>query len=327
MLKHGQWIGAAVLLAASMTQAGAQEKVNFLTSWKAQAEHGGYYQAFAKGYYKECGVDMTIRQGGPGIDTAQLLTGKAVDFTISSHIDAIMHMNAAGFPARALSAAFQITPQILMAHADSDIKSFEDMKGRPIMISQGSRATYWPYFRKKFGWDESQLRSYTGQLAQWLSDKTIVQQGLVTNEPYLVKKEVGWAPKVFMLADAGYKTYGSILTTSQDFIEQKPKVVQCVVSATSKGWIDFMNGDPKPALEAIKKDAPNNTDDLMADTIATMKERKLIMNADTEKMGFGVMTEERWMAHYQILKEANLLKSDVDVKSVLALQFLKAATN
>ena len=85
--------------------------------------------------------------------------------------------------------------------------------------------------------------------------------------------------------------------------------------------------DGTSALEAIKKDAPNNTDDLMADTIATMKERKLIMNADTEKMGFGVMTEERWMAHYQILKEANLLKSDVDVKSVLALQFLKAATN
>ena len=326
-MKLGYWMGAAALLAVSTTHAAAQEKVTFLTSWKAQAEHGGYYQALVKGYYKDCGVDMTIRQGGPGIDPAQLLTGKAVDFSLSSHVDAILHMNAAGFPARALTAAFQITPQILMAHADSDINSFEDMKGHPIMISQGSRSTYWPYFRKKFGWDESQLRSYTGQLAQWLSDKNIVQQGLVTNEPYLVKKQVGWAPKVFLLADAGYRTYSSILTTSQDMIDQRPKAVQCVVSATNRGWIDFMTGDPKPALEAIKKEAPNNTDELMANTIKIMKERHLVMNEDTEKMGFGVMTVERWKAHYDMLREVNVLKSDVDYKSALALQFMKTATN
>jgi NitT/TauT family transport system substrate-binding protein len=326
-MKLGYWMGAAALLAACAMPAAAQEKATLLTSWKAQAEHGGYYQAFVKGYYKDCGVDLTIRQGGPGIDPAQLLTGKAVDFTLSSHIDAILHMNAAGFPARALTAAFQITPQILMAHADSNINSFEDMKGHPIMISQGSRSTYWPFFRKKYGWDETQLRSYTGQLAQWLSDKNIVQQGLLTNEPFLVKKEVGWAPKVFLLADAGYRTYSSILTTSQDFIDQKPKVVQCVVSATNKGWVDFMTGDPTPGLEAVKKDAPNNTDELMADTIRLMKERKLVMNEDTEKMGFGIMTVERWKAHYDMLRELNILKSDVDYTKVLALQFMKTGTN
>jgi len=324
-MKARHWIGTAIALGLSATAAGAQEKVTFLTSWRAQAEHGGYYQALVKGYYKECGVDVSIRQGGPGIDTAQLLTGKAVDFTMSSHIDAILHMNAAGFPARALSAAFQVTPQILMAHADSDVNSFEDMKGKPIMISQGSRATYWPFFRKKFGWEETQLRSYSGQLAQWLSDKNMIQQGLVTNEPFLVKKQVGWDPKVFMLADAGYRTYGSILTTSQETIDKRPKVVECMVSATSKGWVDFMTGDPKPALDAIKEAAPNNTDDLMASTIQIIKERKLAMNEDTEKMGFGIMTEERWKAHYDMLKDVDLLKADVDIKQVLATEFLKAA--
>jgi len=326
-MKLGYLMGAGAFLAACAMPAMAQEKVTFLTSWKAQAEHGGYYQALVKGYYKACGVDMTIRQGGPGIDPAQLLTGKAVDFSLSSHIDAILHMNAAGFPARALTAAFQITPQILMAHPDSNINSFEDMKGHPIMISAGSRSTYWPYFRKKYGWEESQLRSYTGQLAQWLSDKNIVQQGLLTNEPFLVKKQVGWSPKVFLLADAGYRTYSSILTTSQDLIDQKPKVVQCVVTATNKGWVDFMTGDPTPALEAIKKEAPNNTDELMAETIRLMKDRKLVMNEDTEKMGFGVMTVERWKAHYDMLRELNILKTDVDYKKALALQFLKPTTN
>jgi hypothetical protein len=51
------------------------------------------------------------------------------------------------------------------------------------------------------------------------------------------------------------------------------------------------------------------------------------MNEDTEKMGFGVMTLERWKAHYEMLRELNLLKSDVDYTKVLALQFMKPATN
>lgn len=326
-MKRAYWIGAAALLAFSATQVSAQEKVSFLTSWKAQAEHGGYYQAFVKGYYKDCGVDLTIRQGGPGIDTAQLLVGGAVDFVMSSHIDGVLHMNAAGFPARALSAAFQVTPQILMAHADSDVKSFEDMKGKPIMISQGSRATYWPYFQRKYGWAETQLRSYTGQLAQWLADKTMIQQGLVTNEPILVKTEVGWEPKVFMLADAGYKTYGSILTTSQDFLDKKPKAAACMVEASVKGWNDFMNGDPKPGLEAIKKDAPNNTDELMAATIKIMKDRKLVLNEDTEKFGTMIMTLDRWQTHYEMLKEVGLLKVDLDMKKIVQTQYLKSTTN
>lgn len=298
-----------------------------MTSWRAQAEHGGYYQAVVKGFYRECGVDLSIRMGGPGIDTAQMLTGRAVDFVMSSHTDAVLHMNAAGFPARALMAAFQITPQILMAHPESEVNSFADMKGKPILISQGSRATYWPFFKRKYGWEDTQLRSYTGQLAQWMADRTAIQQGLVTNEPFLVKQQTGAEPKVFMLADAGYRTYSSIVTTSQDLIDKKPKAVQCVVNASVKGWMDFLSGDPRPALEAIKKDAPNNTDELMANTIKVIKERKIAMNEDTEKHGFGIMTMDRWKEHYQMLRELSLLKQDFDFTQALAVQFLRNMSN
>jgi NitT/TauT family transport system substrate-binding protein len=321
-MKAKSCIGAAVLL-ATVTGAMAQEKITFLTSWRAQAEHGGYYQALVKGFYKECGVDLTIRMGGPGIDTAQLLTGGAVDFAMTSQSDATLHMNAAGFPARALMAAFQISPQILMAHPDSGVNSFEDMKGKAIMISQGSRATFWPFFQKRYGWQDTQLRSYTGQLAQWLNDKNSIQQGLATNEPFLVRQQAGWDPKVFMLSDAGYLSYGSVLTTSQTFIDKKPAATQCMVSASVKGWNDFLNGDPRPGLEAIKKDAPNNTDELMANTIKVMKERKIVVNADTEKMGFGIMTMDRWKAHHAMLRELGLLKSDVDISKAVDLKFVR----
>ena len=54
---------ACLLLAATAAQ--AQDKVIFTTNWKAQAAHGGFYQAVADGTYKKYGLDVTIQPGGP----------------------------------------------------------------------------------------------------------------------------------------------------------------------------------------------------------------------------------------------------------------------
>ena len=66
-------------LATSLAPANAADKVTFLTSWFAQAEHGGFYQAKANGLYEKAGLDVTIKMGGPQINGAQLLlAGDAV---------------------------------------------------------------------------------------------------------------------------------------------------------------------------------------------------------------------------------------------------------
>ncbi len=317
----------AFLLATISAPTFGAEKASLLLSWRPETEHGGYYQAYVKGFYKDCGVDLTIREGGAGVDSAQMLVGRAVDFIMASHIDAVLHMNEAGYQARALTAAFQKTGQILMAHPESGVDSLEAMKGHPIMIGQGSRATYWPYFRARYGWDEGQLRSYSGQLAPWLSDSKAVNQGVITNEPFTVKQQAGWDPKVFLLFDAGYKTYGSILTTSQEMIDKKPQVVQCMVSATNKGWVDFMTNDPSPALKAIQTADKSNTDALMAYAVQTMRDRHLVMGDDTDRSGFGAMTSDRWKAHTDMLKEFHLLKQETDFMPALALQFQRTAAH
>jgi len=56
----------------------APVKVTFVTDWKAQAEHGGFYQALAEGTYAKAGLDVTIRQGGPSVNTPQLIAAGAV---------------------------------------------------------------------------------------------------------------------------------------------------------------------------------------------------------------------------------------------------------
>src|SRR3954452_9266973 len=175
----------AVLLATGPLSAGpataqvaaAPEKISFATDWKAQAEHGGFYQALATGLYRKHGLEVTIRQGGPGSDTQQLLASGAVDMALGSNSFYPVNLVQAGAEVRAVMTSFQKDPQILMTHPRDDIKSIADMKGKPILISNTARSTFWIWLKAKYGFTDDQIRSYTFNMAPWLQDKSAIQQG------------------------------------------------------------------------------------------------------------------------------------------------------
>ena len=61
----------------------AEDNVSFGTDWKAEAEHGGYYQAIATGIYRQHGLEVSLRQGGPQVNHAQLLAAGRLDFNLA----------------------------------------------------------------------------------------------------------------------------------------------------------------------------------------------------------------------------------------------------
>ena len=236
-------------------------EASFITTWRLRPSRR--HTAVAKGYYQACGVEVRIRQGGPGVDGKQLPVAGAIDVLLSAFSDTAPLINVAGFPARAVMAMFQKNPQILMAHGDSDIKSLDDMKGRPIMIGVSSRTGFWPFLRAKFGFTDAQIRSYNGQIAPFLADPKAITQALITNEPHRIEVETGKMPKSFLLADNGYLAYAGNVIVPQTMIDTKPEIVQCFVNGSISGWIDFMK-NPAPAIELIRKDNPDNADDVIA---------------------------------------------------------------
>ncbi|OYU98076.1 MAG: nitrate ABC transporter substrate-binding protein, partial [Burkholderiales bacterium PBB5] len=77
-------LAAALLAGAASAQ--AQDKVTFATNWKAQAAHGGFYQAVADGTYKKFGLDVTIQQGGPSVNNRPLLPAGRIDFLMTGNL-------------------------------------------------------------------------------------------------------------------------------------------------------------------------------------------------------------------------------------------------
>jgi NitT/TauT family transport system substrate-binding protein len=312
---------AAVLGVLAARPAAADEKIVFATDWKAQAEHGGFYQAVAAGLYKKAGLDVVIHEGGPGIDNQQLIAAGAIDMAMGSNSFFPLNLLQAGAPVQAVMAAFQKDPQMLMTHPRTDIKTLADMKGKPIMIADSSINTFWVWLHAKFGFEDSQIRKYTFNMAPWLVDKSAIQQGYLSSEPYLVMKE-GVTPQVYLLADYGYPSYSAMVLVPQKLIDSKPAVVRAFVDASIEGWKEYLHGDNKAANALIEKDNPDMTDDVIAFGIKKMIEYGIVEGGDAATHGIGAMTDAKWKEFFDTMVAQKVYPADLDYTKAYTLAFL-----
>ena len=296
--------GALAALAATLGlllagPAQALDKVTFGTNWKAQAEHGGYYQAVADGTYAKYGLDVTIRQGGPQVNHAQLLAAGKIDFNMGGNLFEAFNFVQGDVPMVTVAAIFQKEPQVLLAHPDTGVKDFADLKGKTLLIGNDGRQTFWLWLKQVYGLSDDQLKPYTFNAAPFLADKNAVQQGYVTSEPFAIQQEGGFKPVVLLMADAGYDTYSTTIETSWKLVEQNPDLVQRFVNASIEGWYNYLYGDNQAANAAIKRDNPEITDAQIAFSIATIKEYGIVDSGDARTLGIGAMTKERWHSFFE----------------------------
>ncbi len=313
--------GVGIILAASApASAQAPEKASFQTNWRAQAEHGGFYQALATGIYTKHGIDAEIRMGGPQQDPNALLLAGRVDFIMNNAFAGFNYAKE-NLPFVVIAAMFQKDPQVLMSHPGVGHDTLAAMKGKPILIGAGGRTSYWPFLRAKFGFTDEQIRPYTFNLAPFLSDKSAIQQGFLSSEPFTATL-AGVTPVVHLLADAGFENYQTTINASRRLIETKPDFVQRFVNASIEGWYSYIYGDPTPGNALIKKDNPDMTDDKIAYAIKAMKEHGIVDSGDTKQYGIGAMTDARWASFFKSNVEAGVYPADVDFKKAYTLQFV-----
>jgi NitT/TauT family transport system substrate-binding protein len=321
---------AVALLAFSAAAAAAPEKtpapqlikVTFVTDWKAQAEHGGFYQAVATGLYAKAGLDVSIKQGGPSVNTPQLIAAGAVDFAMGSNHFQPLNLAAVGADALAVAAIFQKDPQVLITHPRADIKSIADMKGKPIMLSDATVSTWWIWAKSRYGFTDKQIRKYTFNLAPFLTDTMAIQQGYVSSEPYTIETQGKIKPKVFLLADYGYPGYANFIIARGKDVRDRPKVVQAFVDASLDGWASYLTGDPKAANDLIKRDNPEMTDDIIAQAIAQFKTRGMVQGGDAAKLGIGAMTDKRWKTFFDLMSKNKVFEKTLDYKKAYTTKFV-----
>ena len=300
----------------------AKTAIRFATDWRAEAEHGGFYEALANGEYAKRGLDVTIVQGGPGVNVPQLLAAGSVDLGVGSNSFIVMNLAQEKVPLKAVAAIFQKDPQVLIAHPDQGIETLADLKGHPILLGDASVTAFWVWLKAKYGFTDDQVRKYTFNSAPFLADKRSAQQGYLTSEPYTIEKEAGIRPKVFLLADNGYPGYATMILATDSLIAKNPAAVRAFVEATAQGWKDYLHGDPKPADALIRKDNPEITQDVLDQAREKLKSYAIVDGGDAETGGIGAMTDARWQTFFDMAAGQGVYPKTLDYKTAYTLQFV-----
>ena len=314
----------ALALAVLPLQVLALEAVTFATDWKAQAEQGGFYQAKALGLYEKAGLDVTIRGGGPGVNIPQLLGAGAIDFGMGSNSFIPLNMVRAGVPAKAVMAAFQKDPQVLIAHKRADITTLADIKDKPVMIADASINAFWVWLRAKYDFSDRQIRKYTFNLAPFLVNPKAVQQGYVTSEPYTISTRGGFEPQVFLLSDFGYPSYAAMVLAQNRLIKDRPELVQAFVNASIEGWRSYIYGDPSPGNKLILAANPDMRQDIIDQAIEQIRQRGMLASPDTEKHGLGAMSAARWQSFFKTMSENGVYPTTLDWQNAFTTDFTNA---
>jgi len=224
-------------------------------------------------------------------------------------------------PVRAVMAAFQKDPQILMAHPGGGIASLADMKGHPILISDGAITSFWPWLKAKYGFTDAQVRKYTFDPAPFLADPRAVQEGYVTSEPYTIQKATGVSPVVFLLADNGYPGYASMVLAPDRLITTNARAVQAFVEASAAGWKQYLEGDAAPADALILKANPDMTEDVLSNARAKIRQYGLVTSGDAQAGGVGAMTDAGWKRFFDMAVALGVYPKTLDYHAAYTTAF------
>ena len=292
------------------------DPVTLQLNWFPEAEHGGYYAALVKGYYRQAGLDVTIQPGGGNTPVVQEVALGRAQFGVAN-ADDILFARAQDAHVVAVMAPLQTSPRCLIVHEKAGIKNFDDLHDLTLAVKPG--AAFADYLRLKAPLKNVQIVPYTGSVQQFLRDEHYAQQGYVFSEPY-VARENGGDPQVLMLADLGFNPYTSLLFTTNKRLDTQPDLVRRMVAASIRGWADYLE-NPASTNQRIHELNPEM--DLPALAYGATAIRPLVETVESGTRGIGRMELERWQSLERQLVETGQLKPDKVVpQDAFSAQFL-----
>ncbi len=284
-------LSAAIALSGVAAQAQAAEKVTVQLKWVPQAQFAGYYVAQAKGYYKEAGLDVTIKPGGPDISPVQVIAGNQADIVVNWMPDALAAREA-GVPLVNVAQVFNKSGLMLTCKKASGVTTPKDLKGKTLGV--------W------FGGNEYPFYSWMGKLGYKVdSDIKVLKQGFNV-DPLLQNQAACISTMIYneywQVIDAGVKEADLVtffyeeqgVASLEDglyVLESKLKDPAFVarmgkfVKATLKGWNEAVK-NPEDAAKIVVAADTSGSSKLAVQKRQMDNIAKLISTANTPKMGY-----------------------------------------
>src|ERR1700682_1750909 len=211
----------------------ALDQVSLQLKWKHQFQFAGYYAALEQGFYRDAGLDVTIREGGPDIDVAETVASGKADFGVCS--SGVLRDWAKGRRLVVLAAIFQRSPAIVLVARRADINSVSDLRGRTLMDTPGSDEIAAMLKREGVNYEALPRVAHEGNPRDLLAGRADAMVAYSTSEPFVLE-QLGAAYRTFSPVASGIDSYGDNLCTSEAKLKADPDRVAAFRAASLKGW-------------------------------------------------------------------------------------------
>lgn len=269
------------------------KKIRIALNWFPEVEHGGYYEAQRRGFYREAGFDVELLPGGPGAGVVQRVAGGEVDFGVEN-ADKVIFGRAQGANVAAHFAPIQTSPHCVMVHKSSGFGSLADLKNVTLALAPNVAFAAW--LKKKLPLENVTIVPYPGNIARFLTDSHYAQQGYAFAEPLHAERE-GSDPQIFLIAETGFNPYSSVLIAADN---TDSDVIARLASASKRGWEEYLKSpsETNRLLNSINREM----------SVETLEEGTRRMVPMTAGQGdFGSMTLERWQTLVDQMVEVGLV--------------------
>jgi NitT/TauT family transport system substrate-binding protein len=291
--------------------------VTLQTDWYPQPEHGGFYDAQIRGYYKDEGLDVTILPGGPYVNNDQQVSVGPAQFAMGSS-DHVLEAIGNGVPLVAVAATMQRDPQAIMVHQDSPVHSFKDLDGHAVAVRLGA-STWFEFLVKRFQLKNVREIPATYSVANFLQDAGYIQQIFVTSEPFFAR-QAGVPVRTILISEAGYNPY-RVFMTSRSFLQQHPEIVAKFVRASLRGWRDYLV-HPDDINAAIAKLNPAMSVPQMKFSYEGLRDQHFITGDAANGADLGRFDPARWTSMYQQLLDLKVIQKPFDPAIAYTMQFM-----
>ncbi len=289
------------------------KKVTLQLNWLNQFQFAGYYVAKEKGFYKDVGLDVDIKEYTFNTDLLNSIkTGKS-DFAIGR--SSLLIDRAKGEDIVALGAIFQESPMMLLVRKDSHIISVRDLKGKNIMITPD--AAFSASLLAMLSANGISRKDFTTQnhsfnLDDLISGNTDAMASYLSNEP-ITLDEKGIKYKVFKPKDYGFEFYSDILFTSGKFIKNNPKLTKDFYEASLKGW-EYAFEHKAEAAEIIYKKYNSQNKSY----IHLIKEGEILSKlAYIDNTEIGALSKKKLQNIFNVFKLFGLVKYDIKMNDFI----------
>lgn len=292
---------------ATISATASPDKVILRLKWKHQFQFAGYYAALEKGYYKDAGLDVEIKEIDSGVDYINEVVEGAANYGVGNSELAVRYME--GAPIVVLACIFQHSPAVLMVKEQSNIFTPQDLVGKIIEAeSLGAGAEIRAMLHSE-GLQENQftLVPATFSLNQLLSDKVHAVNIYTTNEPYFFDK-FGIPYRIINPKHYGIDFYADCLFTSKKELRRNPERVKLFREASLKGW-EYALAHPEEISQIIiqKYKSTKTLDHLLYEAEQT----KELINPDFIEIGH--TNKGRWIHQIETLADLGIIEK---VKSI-----------